>query len=488
MSPLGLRRYRAERLLRDEFESSRNVVLANVRKRLRGSGIPIDQLDLEACYAQAWQGLYTALLDGEEVSNPAGWLTVVTFRRAVDEHRAKDAMSWAFDLDTPSSRGVVSREPEVAQTLDDRRQLRELIEGLRARLSEREREAAALCYLQGLTRAEAAQQMGVAERTLQRLMEGRGRGRPGVAGKLAALAKTISEGRFCDEQTSLMRAYAFGALRAGGERHRLARAHVEQCTACRAYVRSLRGLASVLPPTLLPGPLAAALAGHKGARAPVNRSRPRITRRGAADHRGSPVNHGSVRALVRSRPGGWARAARKARGFAAKAGALRVPMQAGAGVLRTIGVKTAAIGVLSVGVAATGAVIVVHAARAPQARGHLRARRSISPASSTSLTVSGAPARVSGSSRAGGPARGAEARPRAHARRSRAQRRSRREGAAKRRAARSTVKRPPLAPLEVKPQEFAIERSAPSASPGAPSASPGATPATRAVLREFGGE
>ncbi len=89
MSPLGLRRYRAERLLREEFEGLRGRVLASVRGRLRASGVRLDESDLEACYSQAWQGLYTAMLAGRQIENPAGWLVLVTSRRAIDEHRAR---------------------------------------------------------------------------------------------------------------------------------------------------------------------------------------------------------------------------------------------------------------------------------------------------------------------------------------------------------------------------------------------------------------
>ena len=89
MSPLSLRRYRAERLLRRDFEALRASVLANVRGRLRASGVSLDRGDLDACYAQAWQGLYTAVLEGQEIANPAGWLVLVTFRRAIEEHRAR---------------------------------------------------------------------------------------------------------------------------------------------------------------------------------------------------------------------------------------------------------------------------------------------------------------------------------------------------------------------------------------------------------------
>src|ERR1700722_5692622 len=89
MSPLPLRRYRADRLLREEFDGRRAEVLTVVRSRLRAQGVRLDLGDLEGCYAQAWQGLYAALLAGREVANPVGWLTVVTYRRAIDEHRSR---------------------------------------------------------------------------------------------------------------------------------------------------------------------------------------------------------------------------------------------------------------------------------------------------------------------------------------------------------------------------------------------------------------
>ena len=48
----------------------------------------LDRSDLDACYAQAWQGLYAAVLDGQEIANPTGWLALVTYRRAIEELRA----------------------------------------------------------------------------------------------------------------------------------------------------------------------------------------------------------------------------------------------------------------------------------------------------------------------------------------------------------------------------------------------------------------
>ena len=263
MSPLSLRRYRAERLLRSEFDALRGRVLASVRGRLRASGARLDQDELEACYAQAWQGLYTAVLDGQEIASPAGWLVTVTFRRAIEEQRRPigAARAWrqtaarSGDADPyaeRSSEAANAGARDLADELDDRVRLRQLFEGLRGRLEGREREAAALCYLQGFSRADAAARMGVSEARMRKLMEGRGPGRPGVAHKVGALVETIRDGGWCDEQGSLMRALAYGILDPAGERYRLAVMHRSQCPACRAYVSSLRGLAAALPPVLLP--------------------------------------------------------------------------------------------------------------------------------------------------------------------------------------------------------------------------------------------
>jgi DNA-directed RNA polymerase specialized sigma24 family protein len=265
MSPLTLRRYRADRLLRREFEGLRGRVLATVRGRLGASGARLDRSDLDACYAQAWQGLYAAVLEGQEIANPTGWLTVVTFRRAVEELRAERHIDHDHGRRGPAgeqgspepSTWDPAEEPDLAAEMDDRTRLRHLFEGLRGRLNEREREAAAFCYLQGLSRSEAAARMGMSEARMRKLMDGQGAGRPGVAGKVGELAETIRVGGWCEEQGSLMRGLAYGILDPDGERHRLALIHRSECPACRAYVVSLRGLAAILPPVLLPWGLGA---------------------------------------------------------------------------------------------------------------------------------------------------------------------------------------------------------------------------------------
>ncbi|HST33260.1 MAG TPA: sigma-70 family RNA polymerase sigma factor [Solirubrobacteraceae bacterium] len=167
----------------------------------------------------------------------------MTHRRALDEHRARRGMQ---TLAGAADR--VGEERDLAAELDDRTKLHSLLEALRARLSEREQQAAALCYLQGLSRAEAAARMGISESRMRKLMEGGGSGLRGVAGKVGALVQAIAGGEWCEEQGSLMRGLAFGILDPQGDRYRLALSHRDACPACRAYVLSLRGLAAALPP------------------------------------------------------------------------------------------------------------------------------------------------------------------------------------------------------------------------------------------------
>ncbi len=339
-----MRRYRAERLLRQEFEGLRRRVIANVRARLRASGADLDQSDLEACYAAAWHGLYTVVLEGQEVANPAGWLTLVTYRRAIEETRsrgpvrrgdphredARDARE-ASTRHGSTSHGVDDRD--FAAELDDRVRLRQLFEGLRGRLSAREREAASLCYLQGLSRVEAAARMGVSESRMRKLMEGQGAGRPGVAGKVGVLVETIRAGGWCEAQGSLMRGLAYGILDPDGERYRLSLLHRDECPACSAYVRSLRGLSAALPPVLLPWGLAA------GA----------LARAAAGTHAGAGIGAGVGAGGATGAAGGTGAGAGAAGGTGAGAGA-----QAGSG----IGGALSASGAASAGGAAGGSWLV----------------------------------------------------------------------------------------------------------------------------------
>jgi RNA polymerase sigma factor (sigma-70 family) len=303
MGAMLLYRFRAERLLQEEFESLRAGVTENVAARLRAAGVQLDACDLDACYATAWQGLYTAMLGGQQISSPAGWLTLVTHRRALDEHRARRRIDYA-PLEDDGKPG----SSDLAVELDDRTRLRQLFEALCTRLSAREREAATLCYLQGLSRAEAATQMGISESRMRKLMEGRGSARPGVCAKLGELVQAIESGRWCEEQGSLMRGFAYGILDPQGERYKLARVHHAACPSCRAYILSLRGLAAVLPPVpaMLHWALGAGAAAGAGA--------------GVGAGAGSGVGSGAASGAGASGAGGAALSASGAAGAGAAGG------------------------------------------------------------------------------------------------------------------------------------------------------------------------
>ncbi len=278
MSPATLRRYRAERMLERDFRSLRGSVLGAVRSRLRASGVSVDDADLDACYAAAWHALYVAALRGERVENPAGWLVRVTHRRAIDELRGRGrALARPEEPRAPA--------PELEAQLDDRIRVRQLLQGMRERLNPRERQAAALCYLHGFTRAQAARAMGISEARMRKLMDGRGDGSDGVAGKVGALVETINRGGFCDEHSSLMRALAYGLLDPEGERYELAVAHRRGCPACRRYVAALRGLAAALVPPPFPA------AGHAGAAGALGQAARRLAARARAGGARAAAGH-----------------------------------------------------------------------------------------------------------------------------------------------------------------------------------------------------
>ena len=148
-------------------------------------------------------------------------------------------------MPTAWTRTRAAQDPDLTQRLDDRRRLLGAMEGMRERLSARERQAAALCYLHGYSRPEAAAALGLAPKRMEKLMDG-------VSSKLGTLTSEIDEGDWCESRQSLMKAYAYGVLDPDGERYALARAHLDECPACRRYVRGLRGISAVVPPVWIP--------------------------------------------------------------------------------------------------------------------------------------------------------------------------------------------------------------------------------------------
>jgi DNA-directed RNA polymerase specialized sigma24 family protein len=221
-------------------------VLRTVRGKLAAAGAPIDDHALAAAYNQAWHALYAARTSGEEIANRAGFLVQVTYRRALDEQRATRRL---VVVESPGDGEAF--EQDLDARIDDRLRVRALMQGMRERLDQRELRAATLCYLHGYTRPEAARVLGLRPRRMEKVMDR-------VSRELSGLVGDLRADEWCESRRSLIGAYALGLLDSGGERHRLAGEHLEDCPACRRRVLCMRGLAGVAPPAPL---VAAALAG-----------------------------------------------------------------------------------------------------------------------------------------------------------------------------------------------------------------------------------
>ncbi|MDO8208997.1 sigma-70 family RNA polymerase sigma factor [Conexibacter sp. CPCC 206217] len=239
------RRRQAEALIEAEYEAIKPEVIKNARAKLAARGLYFPKLDLEGWYNAAWHGLFRTIVDSDEqIENPGGWLVVTMVRRALDDVRHTRPEKLArLREDSTLAEGVV--EPDYAQELDDLDRIRKWRTGLRVRLNRREREAAALHLIHGYSRIETARMLGVPTRRADKIFDS-------ITSKTAGLLRAIEDGTWCDEQRSLMTAYAAGILDPDGERHAIAVQHLGECAGCTAFVRSLRVAYVVVPaPALL---------------------------------------------------------------------------------------------------------------------------------------------------------------------------------------------------------------------------------------------
>jgi DNA-directed RNA polymerase specialized sigma24 family protein len=246
-----LRRRRADEVINRDYLAMRDHVIGVVAGSLRRRSIFFVEADLDAHYNTAWQGLYNELLAGKTIENPQGFLVTIVIRRAIDDARRLDTRGRAVTYEVTAEQVAdVARDFDVAARLDDHIKLRQFVEGLKERLTKRELEAAALCYIHGYSRPEAAAILSVEPKRMEKIMDA-------VSKKVGGFVRHIEAGAWCDSRRSLMNAYAFGVLDRNGERYRLASEHLEGCPACRRYVRVAQGLAAVVPPISLPiGPVA----------------------------------------------------------------------------------------------------------------------------------------------------------------------------------------------------------------------------------------
>jgi DNA-directed RNA polymerase specialized sigma24 family protein len=242
---------RFERVIAEHYESLKPEVLATVRGKLAVDSLHPDPADLDAAYNAAWHALYERSREhGEEVGNLGGWLATITYRRAIDDVR-RARMKYRAPVSVGEGFSQLGYEHDLDAEIADRQRYHQWLMSVRLRLNAREQQAVSLCVLHEHSRRDASDIMGIDIKRLDKIMVAANK-------KLGGLLEAISRGEWCEDQRSLIKAYAFGLHEEGGERHALAVAHVMECQACAAYVRSLRGLAIAVPaPAVLSGAAAA---------------------------------------------------------------------------------------------------------------------------------------------------------------------------------------------------------------------------------------
>lgn len=228
----------ADRVIEAEYEDFRSDVLRSVRGKLGASKIVFAELDMDGFYNQAWYGLYTKLQDGQQIDSRKALLVQMTYRRAIDEYRRLHPDRQADPVVLES----VGREDPIEATLDQQQEFRQFVEGMRSSLNQRELQAATLCYIYGLSRPEAAEQVGVRPKRMEKIMDE-------VSRKLRPVLASIKEGNWCEDRAVLINQFALGALEPGSDEYEEAVRHLEDCPGCRRHVVGTRGLAAVTLPS-----------------------------------------------------------------------------------------------------------------------------------------------------------------------------------------------------------------------------------------------
>lgn len=243
----------AQDLVSVEYDRHKAEVIRTVASKLSSSGIRMSDFDLDGSYNEAWHALYLTLVEGEEVKNRVGYLVTVTHRRALNEFRAQKVSRRA----DPGTIDEVGVDLDIDSQLDAEIQLRQIREGLQAKLSSRELEAATLCHLYGYTRPEAAEAMGVRPKRMEKIMDR-------ASSRINSVVEAVQSGEHCAGLESTIRAFALGLLDPDGDKYRLASEHLEHCPACRREVWMERGLAAIGPPLPIAFALLAGGAGITG--------------------------------------------------------------------------------------------------------------------------------------------------------------------------------------------------------------------------------
>lgn len=240
LAPRGQRS--ADEVVKRDYERLRRVVFSGMRSRLRQYGLRYDDLDLQGFYNAAWYALHERLSAGEDIRNPEGFLIRVACRRAIDDARHLRGL----ERDASAELDEQATEYDIDEELDRRTLMRHFREGLKEKLTERQCQAATLCLIIGYTRPKAAEMLGISPKRMERIMDDAQR-------KISAFAPSITDGAWCKDHESVMRAYARRILDPDGERYKFAKGHLAACPGCRHFVLGLRDVAPALAPVPLAG-------------------------------------------------------------------------------------------------------------------------------------------------------------------------------------------------------------------------------------------
>jgi DNA-directed RNA polymerase specialized sigma24 family protein len=230
----------ADEVIGTEYDAFKDEVTRTVAGKLGASKIRFADLDMDGFYNQAWYGLYTKLQDGQQIDNRKGLLIQMTYRRAIDEYRTlhPDRQADPVVLET------LGVDNPIEETIDQQQEFKHFVEGMRSELNQRELQAATLCYVYGLSRPEAAEQVGVRPKRMEKIMDE-------VSRKMRPVLASIKEGTWCEDRAVLINQFALGALDPEGADYREAIDHLEDCPGCRRHVMGTRGLTAVTIPSAL---------------------------------------------------------------------------------------------------------------------------------------------------------------------------------------------------------------------------------------------
>jgi DNA-directed RNA polymerase specialized sigma24 family protein len=205
----------------------------------------ISDSDWNAAFNFAYGQCWRSERDKGPIDRLAAWLTTAAHNSVVSEHR-KTARVDPFaneDLLTEQTAN------DLTEIVEDRRLLRDAISCLKTSLPERARIVWTMRFAGDFEPSEIQRRLQISKKAYEKDLE--------LASSLViSRLNTVRESGICEtpDMTSMVRAYAIWGEEHGAERAKLAREHLDQCSACRRTVFVLRAAqraAAFLPPPLL---------------------------------------------------------------------------------------------------------------------------------------------------------------------------------------------------------------------------------------------